>query len=591
MNPARVISSFSPSSLSSSSLSYGLSSDFSSSSLRCLSLFSVYFSYSFPCRSVTTHSSALGRPFHTLRLIVSESSFRCRSSSPFPCVKDHAFLDNAVSRESGAGRSYVHTASRQQTKDTSKPDAKKEKEEKDSSLFSSRYANLRKEDRDKLIAQKMMAGGKKRSEGNPIIPWEEFRSEDLDTPLREFQVHAREMETRKAKRLREQEREKPAFLRRRIFKAKRLTQGAEDDHDTEQHITAANFSEETHMLSLVEDLHKAELYCQTTDKLSRQWSTPGGVAKGILGDQFFDVMASALREDLQDQSRPVLVNELTDFENPYMMKREALKRILLHSCTRNCLDESLVDQFLDRRPELVKLRSEARLPPEAIEPLAAFVGVTRFSFDRRRRLEQKLEAVKQLLDHLPGQSEQQGKHDENTGTRPPLDDEAIEEVLRVLPENYPSDELHPAHPFRNHFGFESSVPVGVVGSISMGRGQKKLERELGQLRYPTLQRVAHSLPKDPKYRESVAHAIKILERSRGWDFESKIKAVNSLVEVWNNLAPGKTYERILEHAFPVFRGRGTVKKTRPRSVVFNKGLKYIRSLTTQKPLYVRLKGK
>lgn len=55
------------------------------------------------------------------------------------------------------------------------------------------------------------------------------------------------------------------------------------------------------MLSLVEDLHKAELYSQTSEKLSRQWSSPGGTAKGILGDQFFDVMASALREDLQDQ--------------------------------------------------------------------------------------------------------------------------------------------------------------------------------------------------------------------------------------------------------------------------------------------------
>lgn len=34
-----------------------------------------------------------------------------------------------------------------------------------------------------------------------------------------------------------------------------------------------------------------------------------------------------------------------------------------------------------------------------------------------------------------------------------------------------------------------------------------------------------------------------------------------------------------------------MKKTRPRSVVFNKGLKYVRSLTTQKPLHARLKGK
>lgn len=52
-------------------------------------------------------------------------------------------------------------------------------------------------------------------------------------------MYAREMETKKAKRLREQEREKPAFLRKRVFKAKRLTHGADDD-ETEEDITYAS---------------------------------------------------------------------------------------------------------------------------------------------------------------------------------------------------------------------------------------------------------------------------------------------------------------------------------------------------------------
>lgn len=70
-------------------------------------------------------------------------------------MKHHWSCDKAISRERETGRSYVHTTSRQHTKDMNKIDAKIGKEENNSSLFSSRYASLRKEDRDKLIAQKM----------------------------------------------------------------------------------------------------------------------------------------------------------------------------------------------------------------------------------------------------------------------------------------------------------------------------------------------------------------------------------------------------------------------------------------------------
>lgn len=41
-------------------------------------------------------------------------------------------------------------------------------------------------------------------------------------------------------------------------------------------------------------------------------------------------------------SRPTLVNEFTDFDNPYMLKRQAVKRLLEERGTRNALDESLV---------------------------------------------------------------------------------------------------------------------------------------------------------------------------------------------------------------------------------------------------------
>jgi hypothetical protein len=39
----------------------------------------------------------------------------------------------------------------------------------------------------------------------------------------------------------------------------------------------------------------------------------------------------------------------------------------------------------------VKLRRQAALPPEMLEPLAAFRGDVRWHFDARERLEQKLQ--------------------------------------------------------------------------------------------------------------------------------------------------------------------------------------------------------
>lgn len=85
-------------------------------------------------------------------------------------------------------------------------------------------------------------------------------------------------------------------------------------------------------------------------------------------------------------------------------------------------------------------------------------------------------------------------------------------------------------------------------------------------------------------RAIVAHAIRVLERSRGWDFKDKLKvgageaaevkkqpelsrslcmfclswhglpqAVSTLIEVYNHLPPSATYERKLDEAFPVLR--------------------------------------
>ena len=43
--------------------------------------------------------------------------------------------------------------------------------------------------------------------------------------------------------------------------------------------------------------------------------------------------------------------------------------------------------------DLVKLRRQAALPPEALEPLSAFRGDVRWHFDARQRLEQKLQGA------------------------------------------------------------------------------------------------------------------------------------------------------------------------------------------------------
>ena len=53
--------------------------------------------------------------------------------------------------------------------------------------------------------------------------------------------------------------------------------------------------------------------------------------------------------------------------------------------------ETTIDITGKLRPEdLVKLRREAPLPPEVLEPLAAFRGDVRWHFEATERLEQKL---------------------------------------------------------------------------------------------------------------------------------------------------------------------------------------------------------
>ncbi|CDJ30769.1 uncharacterized protein EMH_0033010 [Eimeria mitis] len=320
-----------------------------------------------------------------------------------------------------------------------------------------RYRMLRPEDRMRLIEEHAKAGR------SSMTGWRQFRAKGMDDELQSWEADKRKREEQHERVLRLREIHKPAHLRRRKRKLKRVQQSEQQ--------------------------------------------TPPVV-------------------------RPTLTNELTDFDNPYMLKREAIRRLLEERGARNALDESMIDDYLDRRPDLAKLRLCAKLPPEVVEPLAAFHGLTNYNFDKRIRLQQKVNAMFRAVDAA---------------------DSELDKVLGNLEENQRSDMKHELHPFRNHFGFVSAVPTGTVGSITMGREESGTDKELRKIRYPTLQRVAHTLPKDPKYRAIVAHAIRVLERSRGWDFQDKVKAINTLVEVYNHLPPSATYERKLDEAFPVFR--------------------------------------
>lgn len=57
----------------------------------------------------------------------------------------------------------------------------------------------------------------------------------------------------------------------------------------------------------------------------------------------------------------------------------------------------MVQRALDERPDLIKLRLRAPLPPEVIEPLIAFRGDTNYNFDPRTRLTQKLQRLFVLI--------------------------------------------------------------------------------------------------------------------------------------------------------------------------------------------------
>ncbi|CDR94814.1 hypothetical protein, conserved [Babesia bigemina] len=319
-------------------------------------------------------------------------------------------------------------------------------------------------------------------------------------------------------------------------------------------ITSPLFDAERETETLVSDVKKAAAY----DDVQSMLSALRPVRQDTLTDRFKDVMSRAIERNVARLERPVLFNELSDFESSYAMHRAALRNLLVNRCTRNAFEETRIERFLDRL-KISDQRLDAPLPPEAVEPLMAFQGYCSYSFDPCVRLEQKLDNLQQLA----------------SATFDPSHSAGDESFLKRLgtPEEHPVGPPS-KYPFKNYFAFDSCIPNDVTGSIRMGK-----RRASPSIRYPNLQSVAHSLPADRKYRAVVSNAIRVLERSKGWDHASKVKAINRLVQVYNNLAPSRYYSRVLDKAIPSVRAKGSVVRTRSRQETFNRGLHYIQSLT------------
>mmetsp|Transcript_63493 Transcript_63493/g.112928 ORF Transcript_63493/g.112928 Transcript_63493/m.112928 type:complete len:508 (+) Transcript_63493:120-1643(+) len=351
----------------------------------------------------------------------------------------------------------------------------------------------------------------------------------------------------------------------------------EDDvYDAEEE----EFDDGYRQQSIVEDCWKADYY-QSLTTMELKKTLPEREVMAQRTDRMADVLQAAVKATWSDQNRPVLTHELADFENPYMMKRSALERLLHERCVRNELDERCLPRLLDRHPDLVKLRRQAALPPEVLEPLAAFRGDVRWHFDARERLGQKLVGAEAALDAV-------------------VAGEEVSKVVAALPENQtespPADQvpgLH--HPWRNHVGFETAVPRGVAGGTKFGQPEPALTTQNMKLRYPTLQQVAHTLPADPKWRAHVVRSIRVLERSKDWDFQSKLTAVNKLKEVYDQLKPSDVYTAALDEKLPVNRVPSHLKRkyapdaqyvrTYPKHFLKKKSFyRYRPSLTATTPL-------
>ena len=112
---------------------------------------------------------------------------------------------------------------------------------------------------------------------------------------------------------------------------------------------------------------------------------------------------------------------------------------------------------------------------------------------------------------------------------------------------------------RSAGGSQATLASSLLHSVKSAIWYAKLisyiifvSRHVKELRYPTLQRVAHTLPKDLKWRAHVVRSIRVLERNRHWDFKSKLDAINRHSEsrsASGTQCPRKTFHLLYKGAW------------------------------------------
>lgn len=470
-----------------------------------------------------------------------------------------------------------------------------------------KYRHLRKEDQIKLIQNQLRELGK----GDVKEIYDFVQKKEQASVISDEYEKRRKSKIWKLR--------KPAYLQQKSIKRKVGEELGVNEYNDNSCIQKEKELEEIEKYTLIEDLYKAFIYGKCFMLLQNQYMTVHKIS-----NDFIYVMINTIRKNILEKIKPTLINEFAVYENPYMIFKNALFNFMLYQFVKNPYEETLIEDYINRNIQLniLKLNS-ASVPAEVFEPLVAFRGDILYNYDLKQRFADSVNTSLNIINLLKEQetlSEQVADNDENDdkddkddkdykdpfgqerkkqleqqrrqtekeeGTRKDDKMNLINKVLKLLPEN---QKYHfENYPFENLKSFKTNIRKKYVGGIKNNRPLNIDEEELLDMRYPNLQCVAHSLPKDVKYRDNVIHAIKVLERSKYWDHKSKIKAVSLLIEVWNNMCSSDHYENVLDKALPAVYTQDMLKKTRTRRDVYNKGLKYIQSLTTQKPLSARLK--
>ncbi|SBS81509.1 conserved Plasmodium protein, unknown function [Plasmodium ovale] len=465
-----------------------------------------------------------------------------------------------------------------------------------------KYKNLRSNDRIKLISSHL----KNVKEKNVEDIYEFVKREEEEKEIQE------EYEVKK--RMRILKLRKPAYLQSKSVKKK-----VNNDFDFSSEYTEKTCLQKEKELkdiekyTLIEDMYKAYIYSKAYTMLNNKYIT-----KHNISNDFVHVMVNTIRQYILEKIRPTLINEFGVYTNPYMLFKNSLQNYLLNQYVKNAYEETLMDDYINRKTSLNILKiNSANVPVEVFEPLASFRGDVHYNFDPREKFKvsigTSLRILGALTDAVNKGAANKGAANTgavntgaaNTGAANEVidnpsreqggdktkmyerEDDLVNKILSILPENkkFPFEN----YPFENLKSFRTHIQKKYIGGIKNSKPLNIEEEELNNVRYPNLQCVAHSLPRDVKYRDNVIHAIKVLERSKHWDHASKIKAINTLIDVWNNMHSSGHYENVLDKALPAIYTKDMLRKTRTRKDTYNKGLTYIQSLTTQKPLHARSK--